>query len=172
MPYNTRRKSLSLPALGIPLPSRPHAPKRSPENPAQQQQQHSAKKLKRAHDTDPSAALPPSPSLSPSPASAQDTSITVNDNNDGNAVGVAPSAATPAPGNQLRIDTPPPSPRLNPFGIDDDIVAAVVNHLARTGNRPRLVRELADTLAGSVPEIAEYVFVLPPLDQLFAMRIY
>lgn len=56
MPYNTRRKSLSLPSLGIHLPS---SSRRSPKSNHDDQQLPPPKKVKRSHD---------SPSLSPEPS--------------------------------------------------------------------------------------------------------
>src|SRR5271154_646748 len=70
MPYNTRRKSLSLPSLGIQLPhgSRAHR-SNSKSTPAAETLPPPTKRVKRSHDDDavvttsPPASKPPSPRL-------------------------------------------------------------------------------------------------------------
>ncbi|KAK2765615.1 hypothetical protein FQN54_008469 [Arachnomyces sp. PD_36] len=148
MPYNTRRKSLSLPSLGIHLPSssRSH---RSPSTTTTTSTMatptttttttdflHPSKKVKRAHDPPSSLSHPPS--------------------GQGKSRGdVSRRAIAP---------TPPPSPpattiaetKIDTEGINDDIVVAVIEQLEKTGNRPHLIKELAaimsttnDTVANS-----------------------
>ncbi|KAJ5989079.1 hypothetical protein N7481_004289 [Penicillium waksmanii] len=123
MPYNTRRKSLSLPSLGI------HLPNSSRRSPSFSKGAHAtedlppAKKVKRSHT-----------SLSPEPSTERETVLR-------------------ATRNGLFDHTPPPSPldrgaapKIDTEGINDDIVVAVIDQLEKTGNRPHLVKELAAVL--------------------------
>lgn len=141
MPYNTRRKSLSLPSLGIQLPnaSRAH---RSNSKPTLPQDQSTVvpplKKIKRSHDDD----EPPSPVSSRS----------------------ATASPLPAPQPQrIKLEhTPPPSPgdvgvarKIDTDGINDDIVIAVIEQLEKTGNRPHLIKDLATVLASTNQSIAQ-----------------
>jgi hypothetical protein len=155
MPYNTRRKSLSLPLLGIQLPnaSRSHRSNSKPTPPVEQASiaivnSTSApplKKVKRSHNDN----EPPSPVSSPrSPAAS-------------------PPADIPAQPQRNRIKlehTPPPSPgdvgvvrKVDTDGINDDIVIAVIEQLEKTANRPHLIKDLATVLASSNQSIAQYV---------------
>ncbi|KAE8353297.1 hypothetical protein BDV28DRAFT_109402 [Aspergillus coremiiformis] len=136
MPYNTRRKSLSLPSLGIQLPS---ASRRSPsatKSPhATDEQLPPSKKVKRSHD---------SASLSPEPASV---SIPI-------ATNAKEQLLVRSTGRRGVLEqTPPPSPtdgsvapKIDTEGINDDIVVGVIEQLEKTGNRPHLVKELAAVL--------------------------
>ncbi|KAI4927884.1 hypothetical protein J4E85_006397 [Alternaria conjuncta] len=132
MPYNTRRKSLSLPSLGIQLPGGPRSA-RSP--PSTSDGQHAAKKQKRSHSGSLSSALP-SPSR---PAALRLDEL--------------------RPKSSGRVaDTPPPSPggesgttKIDTQGIDDEIVVGVIEQLQKTGNRPHLLKELALVLSPIIP---------------------
>ncbi|KIX03157.1 uncharacterized protein Z518_06708 [Rhinocladiella mackenziei CBS 650.93] len=145
MPYNTRRKSLSLPSLGIHLPnaSRAHrpGPKATPTPDAAQSPP--AKKLKRSHEAD----EPLSPVSSPRSKTG------------------SPAIDLPTSTHPVRRDaaeqTPPPSPKFAPpirkvdtDGIHDDIVIAVIEQLEKTGNRPHLIKDLATILASTNVSIA------------------
>lgn len=147
MPYNTRRKSLSLPSLGIHLPngSRAHRPTLKTTTPPADN--HSSppppsKKLKRSHDGD----EPLSPISSPrSKAGSPAIDLT--------------TASTLQPASE---HTPPPSPKLgsqvrkvDTDGINDDIVIAVIEQLEKTGNRPHLIKDLATILASTNASIAQ-----------------
>lgn len=133
MPYNTRRKSLSLPSLGIQLPGAPR-PVRSPPS-SSSDHQHVAKRQKRTHSI--SVSLPPaSPPRQPS---------------------LRFDEQRPKSSGRL-ADTPPPSPggesgttKVDTQGIDDDIVVAVIEQLEKTGNRPHLLKELATVLSPILP---------------------
>lgn len=142
MPYNTRRKSLSLPSLGIQLPGAPR-PARSP--PSTGDGQHTAKKQKRSHSN--SAASSPA---SPPRALA----LRFDDQRPKSSAGRV-------------ADTPPPSPggesgstKVDTQGIDDEIVVAVIQQLEKTGNRPHLLKELATVLSPTIPIVERYV---PPM---------
>ncbi|KAH6859035.1 hypothetical protein BKA58DRAFT_444210 [Alternaria rosae] len=132
MPYNTRRKSLSLPSLGIQLPGGPRSA-RSP--PSTSDSQHAAKKQKRSHSGSLSSALP-----SPSRPAA----LRLDEQRPKSSGRVA--------------DTPPPSPggesgttKIDTQGIDDEIVVGVIEQLQKTGNRPHLLKELALVLSPIIP---------------------
>lgn len=164
MPYNTRRKSLSLPSLGIHLPnsSRAHRspPSKLPNTTAETAPQPPPKKIKRSH---PSAALSPASSSKPSssaetPESPEHVSI--------------PDLAKGS-GRRGYEHTPPPSPgatsdaKVDTEGINDDIVTGVIRQLERTGNRPHLVKELAAVLGTSVESVAGSVATPPTSHGIF-----
>ncbi|RHZ74410.1 hypothetical protein CDV55_102392 [Aspergillus turcosus] len=135
MPYNTRRKSLSLPSLGIHLPnSSRRSPSASKPPHATDDQLPPSKKVKRSHDS-----VSSSPEPSPSSISSAD----------------AKGQRTIRPNGRRGIyeHTPPPSPtdgavgpKIDTEGINDDIVVGVIEQLEKTGNRPHLVKELAAVL--------------------------
>ncbi|KAJ4985656.1 mucin [Stagonosporopsis vannaccii] len=133
MGYNTRRKSLSLPSLGIAIPGAPRSA-RSP--PAIADMQQPAKKQKRSHSGSSTSSLTsPSNTL---PLRAFDEQ---------------------RPKSAGRVaDTPPPSPggesgqaKVDTQGIDDEIVVGVIQQLEKTGNRPHLLKELALVLSPTIP---------------------
>ncbi|KAF1920852.1 hypothetical protein BDU57DRAFT_437551 [Ampelomyces quisqualis] len=134
MPYNTRRKSLSLPSLGIHLPGASRSLARSP--PSTSDAHHPAKKVKRTHSNSTSSiASPPRP-----------PTLRFDEQRPKSAGRVA--------------DTPPPSPggesghaKVDTQGIDDDIVVAVIEQLHKTGNRPHLLKELAMVLSPTIPMV-------------------
>ncbi|PLB33671.1 uncharacterized protein BDW47DRAFT_113524 [Aspergillus candidus] len=127
MPYNTRRKSLSLPSLGIHLPSSSRrSPSTTKSSHATDDQLPPPKKVKRSHH---------SGSLSPEPSTQ-----------------IKGQFARPS-GRRATVEhTPPPSPadlvapKIDTEGISDDIVVGVIEQLEKTGNRPHLVKELAAIL--------------------------
>ncbi|KAF4981751.1 hypothetical protein FZEAL_2502 [Fusarium zealandicum] len=134
MPYNTRRKSLSLPSLGIHVPMT-HAARAA-----------AAAASRSASRPSPSSA---SPALSP-PVSGSD------------APEARPSKRNKrSHGDDAPIEhTPPPSPtpdsiidsdanlsKIDLDSVKDDIVEAVIVQLQSTANRPHLVKELATVLA-------------------------
>ncbi|KAK8195034.1 uncharacterized protein BKA78DRAFT_330462 [Phyllosticta capitalensis] len=136
MPYNTRRKSLSLPMLGIQLPNSSRSSShRSPPTASAEQPPH--KKQKRIHT--PGSSASPSPQTPP--------------------VAAASKARTDRPKGAGRAveNTPPPSPgvegvpKIDTEGINDDIVVAVIKQLEETGNRPHLLKELAAVLSTQLP---------------------
>ncbi|KAF5018472.1 hypothetical protein F66182_9545 [Fusarium sp. NRRL 66182] len=138
MPYNTRRKSLSLPSLGIHVPMT-HAARAAaaaasknasrsssmsssssaasalspPTSRSLALEAHPSKRQKRAHGDD--ITIEQTPPSSPTPDSSRDSDA-----------------------NQFKIDFET---------INDDIVEAVILQLQSTGNRPHLVKELATVLA-------------------------
>ncbi|KAJ9316806.1 hypothetical protein DTO271D3_2939 [Paecilomyces variotii] len=133
MPYNTRRKSLSLPSLGIHLPnaSRAHRSPSASKLPAPTDAQlPPSKKVKRSHDRE-----------------SQSPDAEATGYRDGKSLGEQGRA-----GRGTYEHTPPPSPadgvapKIDTEGINDDIVVAVIEQLEKTGNRPHLIKELAAVL--------------------------
>lgn len=128
MPYNTRRKSLSLPSLGIQLPAHSRA-HRSNSKPSSPDLSPPAKRLKRSHDDTP---------LSPSASPKQSPQRRVTEH-----------TPPPSPSDNVR--------KIDTDGINDDIVVAVIEQLEKTGNRPHLIKELSTVLASTNENIAQYV---------------
>lgn len=133
MPYNTRRKSLSLPSLGIHVPVT-----------------HAARAAAKS-------ATPPSDSPT-TPSSEQPPSNKRAKRSHGSPTPPREITATKQP---IKYEhTPPPSPEaenedgagkeIDLDGINDEIVEGVIVQLQKTGNRPHLVKELAAILSGSV----------------------
>lgn len=145
MPYNTRRKSLSLSELGITVPKRARiAVQPSPPSTAVDGEEPPVKKPKRSHG-------PASPTLSDmSPPRA--TAIRIKEEKPKRAAALSP----------------PPSPvregesKVDIEGIRDEIVVGAIQQLEKTGNRPHLVKELAAVLATSIPAIERYDHIGAP----------
>lgn len=147
MPYNTRRKSLSLPSLGIHIPvthaaraaaaksagrlSSSSSSSASSAHPSDARSQspdsHPSKRLKRSHDvsTPSEAVIEQTPPPSPTPA----TSIEISDVDD--------------------------RPKIDLEGINDDIVEASILQLQSTANRPHLIKELATVLSQKLVSVQQ-----------------
>jgi hypothetical protein len=146
MPYNTRRKSLSLPSLGIHLPNASRAHRsNSKSTPTTEILPPPPKRVKRSHEDEDSTPVT-SPISKP-------TSPLLPD------VDHRPQSRRGHPTQH----TPPPSPgdvqfvpKIDTDGIKDDIVIAVIEQLEKTGNRPHLIRELATVLAATNDSVAGY----------------
>jgi hypothetical protein len=143
MGYNTRRISLCLPSMGIQLPRTHRSPVSSPsaDSPA-------PKRLKRSH-TISSTPLSQVFTAPPPPLPRH-------------AISLAERSSQPGlPGADLT--TPPPSPptahhpKLDYEGISDDIVVGVLQQLEKTGNKPHLIKELANVLMTSLKCVERYV---------------
>lgn len=147
MPYNTRRKSLSLPSLGIQLPNttRTHRSNSKTNSPEQVATDVSppAKRVKREHQ---------SPSPLPSPRRTPSTDLKASQ----------PEKMQPQP--RANAHTPPPSPgdvvnvtyrKIDLDGIKDDVVISCIEQLEKTGNRPHLIKELATVLLSTNRNIAK-----------------
>ena len=151
MPYDTRRKSLSLPSLGIQLPStsRAHRHSNSKASPTREQasppQQPPTKRVKRSHTSQPS-----SPPQSPPSRTSTGKNVTFADRPNFSRRGAYD-------------DTPPASPEPSTYkkydtsGINDYIVAGVIEQLEKTGNRPHMIRELAIVISTTSEAVARYV---------------
>jgi hypothetical protein len=142
MPYNTRRKSLSLPRLGIHVPvsnaaraaaaaaaasaknsSRSSSSSTSSAARSQSPDSHPSKRLKRSH-------------ADPHPVAIETT---------------PPPSPPPAPGADMSAPSSPP--RVDLEGINDDIVEAVITQLQATGNRPHLIKDLALVLSQTLTSV-------------------
>lgn len=146
MPYNTRRKSLSLPMLGIQLPnssrSSSHRSPPASNSATPHEQAPPTKKVKRSH----------SPSISASPASPPaKREVRFHDEQPKSAGRVAEQTPPPSPGRDSDVY------KVDTDGINDDIVVGVIQQLEKTGNRPHLLKELAAVLANSLPLVERYV---------------
>ncbi|KAL3420779.1 putative mucin [Phlyctema vagabunda] len=131
MPYNTRRKSLSLPSLGIHLPVTHASRAAARATPPSTAEQHPTKKVKRSHEDSQSMSPPPKRERSkydntPPPSPEAEEMMDVDE------VGSKQSR------------------EIDLEGIKDEIVEGVIVQLQKTGNRPHLVKELAAILSGSV----------------------
>lgn len=138
MPYNTRRKSLSLAELGIIVPKRSRTESHpSPPSTVAEGEEPPVKKSKRSHG---SASPPPAGPVSP----PRTTMIRTKED-------------AKKSGAEL---SPPPSPtcegKIDVEGIGDEIVVATIQQLEKTGNRPHLVKELAHVLATDLPCVDKY----------------
>jgi len=150
MPYNTRRKSLSLPSLGIHVPvhrsstnnssnnnSQSNTSMASKQRPSPESLSRANKKLKRSHNDSPSSSVA---SVSSPKAAAGSTK--------------RDSTPPPSPGVHASIETDdidfasalPEVKPVNLDGINDEIVEAVIVRLQETRNRPQLVKDLATVL--------------------------
>lgn len=144
MPYNTRRKSLSLPSLGIHIPvthaaraaasksagrlSSSSASSSSSEARSQSPDAHPSKRLKKSHDAVAShaeAVIEHTPPPSPTPA----TSVEMTDVEE--------------------------KPKIDIRSINDDIVEASVLQLQSTANRPHLIKELATVLSQKLVSVQQ-----------------
>ena len=151
--YNTRRKSVSLTSLGIHVPksarsSSHRSPPASATTPPAEdsEQQHPSKKIKRSHSSVGDEPLSPVSSTSVSRSSPP----AVKDEQPRNAARVAAGVeATPPPeAGAFKIDTE---------GINDEIVVGVIEQLEKTGNRPLLLKELANILQHTIGIVQRYV---------------
>ncbi|KAH7175711.1 hypothetical protein EDB81DRAFT_17717 [Dactylonectria macrodidyma] len=136
MPYNTRRKSLSLPSLGIHVPMT-HAARAAAAAAA------AASKAPSRTSPSASAALSPPRSGSES-ADAHPSKRQKRSHGDDSLDEQTPPPSPPADSSMADVDQPP---KIDLEGINDDIVEAVIVQLQSTANRPHLVKELATVLA-------------------------
>jgi hypothetical protein len=141
MPYNTRRKSVSLTMLGIHVPNSSRSSKvdshtATPQAEGDDGEQRPPKKLKRSHSSTEHSDSPLTSSRPKSPKFKHEHRRST--------VRGAENTPPPSPGEAggFRIDTE---------GINDDIVVAVIEQLEKTGNRPHLLKELAAILQNTIP---------------------
>ena len=153
MPYNTRRKSLSLPSLGIHLPTASRAHRsNSKSTPSAEVLPPPPKRVKRSHDDDNSTPIS-SPISKPVSPKLEDV-----DHRPQSRPGPAEHTPPPSPGDVQLL------PKIDTDGIKDDIVVAVIEQLEKTGNRPHLIRELATVLAAINDSVAQYVHPFQPIE--------
>lgn len=143
MPYNTRRKSLSLPSLGIHVPSASRSSSHRSPPTATPGEQPPAKKIKRSHSSESASPQPVTP--------PRNSTIKFEDEGLKSAGRVAENTPPPSPGGvsaRVKVDVE---------GIDDDIVVGVIQQLEKTGNRPHSLKELAAVLSNTLPIVERYV---------------
>ena len=151
MPYNTRRKSLSLPSLGIHLPNASRAHRsNSKSTPNAEILPPPPKRVKRAPDDDDSTPIS-SPISKPASPKLEDV-----DHRPKSRRGPAGHTPPPSPGDVQLV------PKIDTDGIRDDIVIAVIEQLEKTGNRPHLIRELATVLSATNDSVAQYAYPSHP----------
>ncbi|KAM7192514.1 hypothetical protein V8F20_008850 [Naviculisporaceae sp. PSN 640] len=166
MPYNTRRKSLSLPSLGIHVPIT-HAARAAAAaaNRASSSSNNSSSARANSRANSPASMASPAstPRATPPPQSRKLKRAHPDDPED------AAQSSEPLPKrrdeSKVRFEnTPPPSPRsarrsvemddvdtapskaIDMDSIKDEIVEAVIVQLQKTANRPHLVKELEAVL--------------------------
>ncbi|KUI53548.1 hypothetical protein VP1G_00932 [Cytospora mali] len=163
MPYNTRRKSLSLPSLGIHVPVT--LAERDAARAAANARRHSRSPSNSASPPATSSMTPPasfSPRTPSSPADNMDAQTNPKKIKRSHANHDAPAAKR----RQTDANTPPLSPprsrassvemkdaddstpasKIDLRSINDEIVEAVIVQLQSTDNRPHIVKELAAVL--------------------------
>lgn len=145
MPYNTRRKSLSLPSLGIHVPVT-HAARAAA----------SSKSTSRGASTSASATPAASSSRSESPDSHPNKRIKKSHASDNAVIETTPP---PSPPRAISEEMPDADvvQKIDLESIKDDIVEAVVVQLQSTANRPHLIKELATVLMQSLTAVQQYV---------------
>ncbi|KAI1124746.1 hypothetical protein F5Y10DRAFT_268813 [Nemania abortiva] len=148
MPYNTRRKSLSLPSLGIHVPVNRSSSNSNNNNtqtnmstrprPSAEGSPRPSKKVKRSHGDSVSSTT-----VTPAPKHRKCESL--------------PTPPPPSTGVHVSIETDDIDftgvSEIKPVdldGINDEIVEAVLIRLQQTQNRPHLVKELATILMDKV----------------------
>lgn len=155
MQYNTRRKSISLQALGIQVPQTSRAHRASiSKSSVDLDHQHSSKRIKREH----SSTEPSSNTLASATPHIVVSTKTVT---------FADRPLSSSSGSRNAYEhTPPPSPgasteiKIDFTKVNDDIVAGVLEQLNKTGNRPHLIKELASVLSTTNPDVNRYVLHL------------
>ena len=166
MPYNTRRKSLSLPSLGIHVPTSKDSRVAAAASRASKEQKDSSHTS--SHTRSNTAANMASPAPSNTSSSKAESASSKKLKRTHSAVETEGRAHPSEPQQKKREEretvrfqnTPPPSPGgarrsvecddpprpIDFEAINDDIVEAVIVQLQNTGNRPHLVKELAAVL--------------------------
>lgn len=143
MPYNTRRKSLSLPSLGIHIPTT-----------------HAARAAAAASNASNASKSASRPAASPATAATESSDAHPSKR-------LKRSHAAPA---EAIEQTPPPSPtvadsiemtdadsvtKIDLSTVNDDIVEGVIVQLQTTGNRPHLVKDLAVVLGQTLTSVQQ-----------------
>ncbi|KAF2863745.1 hypothetical protein K470DRAFT_254638 [Piedraia hortae CBS 480.64] len=131
MPYNTRRKSLSLVELGVVAPPKRSRAESQPSHAIGPDQEPHLKRAKRSHGDRPSQYL---------------MSIRVKSEKQQTAGAELSPPLSPLAMTSHTVDID---------GINDDIVVAVIRQLELRANRPLLVRQLAQVLATNIPAVAK-----------------
>ncbi|PNY28082.1 Uncharacterized protein TCAP_01999 [Tolypocladium capitatum] len=147
MPYNTRRKSLSLPSLGIHIPVT-HAARAAAAKSAGRISPPSSSSAASAH---PAHARCQSPDSPPSKRlkRSHDASTPVE------AVVEQTPPPSPAPATSIEMSDVDERPKVSLEGINDDIVEASIVQLQSTANRPHLIKELATVLTQKLVSVQQ-----------------
>jgi hypothetical protein len=173
MAYNTRRKSISLPSLGINLPVTHAARAAAKSHPSIDEPQMTTRRAKRSHDDEELSRKRSHDELSrkrshdePSRKRSHDEPSRKRSHDDAKDELSSPSRMAAKKMKFVNHSTPPPSPthdadkveverEIDMDAIQDDIVEAVILRLRSTGNRPHLVKQLAEILHDSVKIVGQ-----------------
>ncbi|PHH71355.1 hypothetical protein CDD83_5210 [Cordyceps sp. RAO-2017] len=145
MPYNTRRKSLSLTSLGIHIPVT-HAARAASKSAARQSSSAASSVSPLADGRAPSPESHPSKRLKRSHAAAAPSATAAEQ--------TPPPSPTPAAGVDAAV-VAAQRPIINLEGINDDIVEASILQLQSTANRPHLIKELATVLSQKLSSVQQ-----------------
>ncbi|QUC16242.1 uncharacterized protein UV8b_00483 [Ustilaginoidea virens] len=171
MPYNTRRKSLSLPSLGIHIPVT-HAARAAA---AAASATAASAKLSRLPSFSSSSSSSPSSSSSSSASptrSAHRSDSTADNTTDSHpskrlkrshaaasalaqAVNQQTPPSSPTPAASVEMSDADALPKVHLRGINDDIVEASIVQLQSTANRPHLIKELATVLSQKLASVQQ-----------------
>jgi hypothetical protein len=142
MPYNTRRKSLSLPSLGIHVPM----------TQAARAAAAASKSASRSSSSSAASSALSSPSSGSEAPEAHPSKRQKRSHSDDIAIEQTPP---PSPTLDSSLDLDTAKAKIDFEAIRDDIVEAVVIQLQSTGNRPHLVKELATVLAQRLTSVQQ-----------------
>lgn len=143
MPYNTRRKSLSLPSLGIHVP-------------VSQAARAAAAALKNASRS--SSSTTSSTSSTPISRSESESHPTKRQKRShGHDDAAIEQTPPPSPTLNLILESVVNESKIDLEAVNDDIVEAVIAQLQSTANRPHLVKELATVLAQRLTSVQQQV---------------
>jgi hypothetical protein len=145
MPYNTRRKSLSLPSLGI------HVPMTQAARAAAAASKNASRSSSSSLSSAASSALS-SPSSGSEAPEAHPSKRQKRSHTDDSAIEQTPP---PSPTLDSSLDLDTVKSKIDFEAIRDDIVEAVIIQLQSTGNRPHLVKELATVLAQRLTSVQQ-----------------
>ncbi|PKK44510.1 hypothetical protein CI102_11734 [Trichoderma harzianum] len=144
MPYNTRRKSLSLPSLGIHIPVT-HASRAASSKSASRAASSSASTTPASRSASRSESPEEHPNKRHKRSHAAET-IAIENTPPPSPIRAISEEMTDADATTHKIDIE---------SIKDDIVEAVVVQLQETGNRPHLIKELATVLTQSLTSVQQ-----------------
>lgn len=144
MPYNTRRKSLSLPSLGIHIPVT-HAARAAA----------ASKNAVRPSSSSSTSASPPTVSSIRSESPESHPNKRRKRSHGEASVGEQTPPLSPTPAASIDMTDAAVMPKVDVEGINDDIVTAVILQLQSTGNRPHLIRDLATVLAQQLASVQQ-----------------
>jgi hypothetical protein len=154
MPYNTRRKSLSLPSLGIHIPVTHAARAAAASKAAARSSSASFPSTSSSSSATPSTSVDRSASPESHPSKRLKRSHVDNASDNAIAIEQTPPPSPPA-GSNADMTEAAPVPKIDLEGINDDIVEAVIVQLQSTGNRPHLVKELEMVLAQQLTSVQQ-----------------